>query len=109
MNPPASREKRRRRKLLMPLMFWALEEAAVPGGEPDVARRRKWQSSMDTCAVRQWELRKTCSTAIADEFFLQLKPHVRPCGASCWGGIRVMFIPTECPRQKLGPGVLREK
>lgn len=40
----------------MPLMFWALEEAAVPGGEPDVARRRKWQSSMDTCAVRQWEL-----------------------------------------------------
>lgn len=56
MNPPASREKQRRRKLLMPLMFWALEEAAVPGGEPDVARRRKWQSSMDTCAVRQWEL-----------------------------------------------------
>lgn len=56
MNLPASGEKQLRQKPLMPLIVWALEEAAVPGREPEVARRRKWQSSMDTCAMRQREL-----------------------------------------------------
>lgn len=56
------------------------------GGQQDRREGARWGSPAHIDYVWSSFQQKTCSTAIADEFFLQLKPHVRPCGASCWSG-----------------------